>query len=90
MGVYAAIVGEKDLRKGLMIAVNHSGDSDSTGAIAGNILGAMHGEQFFSLESLDEVELRGEILSLADDLYDAWDDQPSLTDRYRVKRGLGV
>jgi hypothetical protein len=39
----------------------------------------------FSLLSLD-VELRGEILSLADDLYDAWEGQPSLTDRYRMKR----
>ncbi len=28
----------------LRLAVNHSGDSDSTGAIAGNILGALHGE----------------------------------------------
>ena len=28
----------------LRLAVNHSGDSDSTGAIAGNILGALYGE----------------------------------------------
>ncbi len=28
---------------GSLLAVNHSGDSDSTGSIAGNLLGAMHG-----------------------------------------------
>jgi ADP-ribosylglycohydrolase len=34
---------EQILRNGLLLAVNHSGDSDSTGAICGSILGARHG-----------------------------------------------
>lgn len=42
IGLYCALVA-KDFRSGLRMAVNHSGDSDSTGAIAGNILGAVHG-----------------------------------------------
>lgn len=29
--------------EGLMLAVNHSGDSDSTGSICGNLLGAERG-----------------------------------------------
>jgi ADP-ribosylglycohydrolase len=82
IGVYAAMVGEADLRKGLTIAVNHSGDSDSTGAIAGNILGAIHGEDALSRLSLGEVELHDEIVRLADDLFDAWTDQPGWAERY--------
>ena len=82
IGVYAAMVGEEDLQKGLMIAVNHSGDSDSTGAIAGNILGARCGEESLSRLPLGDVELRDEVISLADDLFDAWTDRPGWADRY--------
>ncbi|HJR66330.1 MAG TPA: ADP-ribosylglycohydrolase family protein [Gemmatimonadaceae bacterium] len=85
IGAYAAMVGETDLRRGLMIAVNHSGDSDSTGAIAGNILGAVHGEDALSLLAFGDVELRGEIVRLADDLFDAWMDQPGWPERYSAK-----
>ena len=82
IGVYAAMVGEQDLRRGLTIAVNHSGDSDSTGAIAGNILGAIHGEEALTWLALGGVELHREIIRLADDLFDAWTDQPGWADRY--------
>ena len=86
IGVYAAMVGEVDLRKGLIVAVNHSGDSDSTGAIAGNILGAIHGEDALMRLAFGVVELRAEILRLADDLFDAWTDQPGWADRYSEVR----
>jgi ADP-ribosylglycohydrolase len=36
---------EAHFRAAIAIAVNHSGDSDSTASIAGNILGAYYGEQ---------------------------------------------
>ena len=36
-------LGTDDVRAGLLAAVNHGGDSDSTGAIAGNLLGVAHG-----------------------------------------------
>ncbi|MCK9212924.1 ADP-ribosylglycohydrolase family protein [Rhodoferax sp.] len=32
-----------DFRAGVILAVNHSGDSDSTGSMAGQLLGAMYG-----------------------------------------------
>lgn len=51
----------------LSAAVTHSGDSDSTGAICGNILGALHGETALPPELAFEVEGRGTILTLADD-----------------------
>ena len=44
IGVYCALKHPWDFRAGVLEAVNISGDSDSTGAIAGNILGALNGE----------------------------------------------
>lgn len=43
IAVYAALRYPDNIEKCLVAAVNHSGDSDSTGAIAGNILGAYLG-----------------------------------------------
>src|SRR4051812_50187991 len=40
MSIYCTLVAE-DFRRGVTLAVNHGGDSDSTGAITGNILGVM-------------------------------------------------
>lgn len=51
----------------LALSVTHSGDSDSTGSICGNILGALHGESALPPELAFEVEGRGTILTLADD-----------------------
>ena len=51
-----------------MLAVNHSGDSDSTGAITGNICGSLYGAASIPARWLDQVELRLEIESIADDL----------------------
>lgn len=52
------------------MAVNHDGDSDSTGAIAGNLLGLLGGEQCLPQKWLDRLELRELIAELADDLFD--------------------
>ena len=42
ISVYCALVAT-DFEHGVLLAVNHSGDSDSTGAITGNVLGALRG-----------------------------------------------
>ncbi len=59
----------EDFAGGVLRAVNHSGDSDSTGAIAGNLLGAMLGEAAIPASWLDGLELRDEIGRIADDLH---------------------
>ncbi|WP_461006068.1 ADP-ribosylglycohydrolase family protein [Streptomyces capparidis] len=66
IGLYCALVAE-DVRHGLLLAVNHSGDSDSTGSVCGNLLGALHGETALPPGWVAEVEGRGTILQLADD-----------------------
>ncbi len=42
ISIYCALVA-KDFEQGIIHAVNHDGDSGSTGAIVGNLLGTMHG-----------------------------------------------
>ena len=59
-----------DFSKAVIAAVNHSGDSDSTGAIVGNIMGAYLGIEAIESRWLDRLEARDEILRLADDLID--------------------
>lgn len=58
----------RDLEHGLIVAVTHSGDSDSTGAIAGNALGLMFPGQARSHRWAAQVECRDLIERLAMDL----------------------
>ncbi|MHB1457325.1 MAG: ADP-ribosylglycohydrolase family protein [Armatimonadota bacterium] len=58
----------KDFAHGIRLAVNHGGDSDSTGAITGNILGAMWGRQSIPDEFLLDLELRSIIEQMASDV----------------------
>jgi ADP-ribosylglycohydrolase len=55
-------------RAAVSLAVNHSGDSDSTGSIAGNILGAFYGEQCLPTEWLSALEAPEIIRGMADQL----------------------
>jgi ADP-ribosylglycohydrolase len=52
----------------VVLAVNHSGDSDTTGSITGNILGALHGTGAIPERWLSQLELRDEIAAIAADL----------------------
>lgn len=67
IGVYCALVAP-DIRTGLRLAVNHSGDSDSTGSIAGNLLGALHGPDAIPPDWLTPLEGRRTIEQLVSDL----------------------
>ncbi|HEY9524591.1 MAG TPA: ADP-ribosylglycohydrolase family protein [Thermopolyspora sp.] len=54
-------------QQALLLAVNHSGDSDSTGAICGNILGTLYGDVALPGEWLIHLEGRATLTELADD-----------------------
>jgi ADP-ribosylglycohydrolase len=58
----------RDFEDAVIEAVNHSGDSDSTGAITGNICGALYGVESIPDRWLGQLELRSEITEIADDL----------------------
>jgi ADP-ribosylglycohydrolase len=67
ISIYCALVSD-DLESALILAVNHGGDSDSTGAITGNILGCLLGEQAIPKHWLETLELRDVIETVANDL----------------------
>ncbi|MDX9980504.1 MAG: ADP-ribosylglycohydrolase family protein [Lentisphaeria bacterium] len=69
IAVFAALAFPDDFRRCVLLAVNHGGDSDSTGAIVGNILGALLGTGSIPSEWLAALELRDEIETLAVDLH---------------------
>jgi len=68
ISVYCALRYKDDFKKALITAVNHDGDSDSTGAITGNILGAYLGMNSIPKEWIENVELKDVIIRIADDL----------------------
>lgn len=67
IGVYCALKATT-FEEGVIMAVNHDGDSDSTGLIAGHLLGAMQGLSAIPERWLGPLELRGVIEEMADDL----------------------
>ena len=71
IGLYCAMK-RRSFRPALLLAVNHRGDSDSTGSICGNLLGAYGGMEVIPNEWILQVEMKDTILSMADRLYEAW------------------
>jgi ADP-ribosyl-[dinitrogen reductase] hydrolase len=67
IALYCALSAET-FEDGIILAVNHSGDSDSTGAITGNLLGAAGGVEVIPERWLVPLELRSTIEAVADDL----------------------
>jgi ADP-ribosylglycohydrolase len=69
----------------ITIAVNHSGDSDSTGSITGNLVGAASGVEWLDAGLLSDLEGRLVIARVAKDLCDPFDEMPEAaidSDRY--------
>ena len=57
-----------DFEKCVVCSVNHDGDSDSTGAVAGNIIGAILGYEAIPQKFKSALEVHDVILSMAADL----------------------
>lgn len=55
-------------REAARLAVNHSGDSDSTGSLAGQLIGTMVGEEGLPADWVERVEGVELLRELADDL----------------------
>jgi len=73
VGLYAALATARDagtpedhFRSAMALAINHSGDSDSTGSVAGNILGALYGEDCLPAAWLEQLEAPHIIRGMAD------------------------
>jgi ADP-ribosylglycohydrolase len=89
MALYCAVGCEYaggDVDAAVTLAVNHDGDSDSTGAITGSLVGAIHGAQAIPPRWLEQLELREVLLTLADDLASlrGWPPDSTAWSRYRT------
>ncbi|CAM06008.1 ADP-ribosylglycohydrolase [Saccharopolyspora erythraea NRRL 2338] len=65
IAVCAALVGGDDVELALRVAAHHSGDSDSTAAICGNIVGALLGVGALPVDWLADLELRDVVEQIA-------------------------
>ncbi len=69
VALYCAVKYENDPKRAIIAAVNHDGDSDSTGSIAGNIVGAYNGMEAVNRAfDLSSIEAAGVIDEISDDL----------------------
>ena len=78
IGLLCSLRHEDDFAGAITSAVNHGGDSDSTGAIAGNIVGAHLGLTEIPQRYLEHLELRDTISKIADDLFTGPQASPDL------------
>lgn len=70
IAVYCAARHADSFEDAVVAAVNHDGDSDSTGAICGNIMGLIHGRNRIPECYTEHLELLDVIEDIADDLYE--------------------
>lgn len=82
MAIYAALSYPEDYLNGVLLGINHSGDSDSVGGITGCILGAYLGIQKIPLDLASKVELHSEIKELATDLLTFYQDGEEWLKKY--------
>ncbi|MCD8082425.1 MAG: ADP-ribosylglycohydrolase family protein [Clostridiales bacterium] len=68
IALYCSLKYQDDFSKAMIASVNHKGDSDSTGAVTGNILGALVGYEAIEEKWKNHLELSDVILEMADDL----------------------
>ena len=69
ISVYCALKEPEDFQKAVRMAVNHDGDSDSTGALLGNLMGAHLGMEKLPEDGAEKIELTNELDVLAEDLF---------------------
>ena len=68
IAIYCSLKYQNDFSAAVIAAVNHQGDSDSTGAVTGNILGAWVGYDAIGEKWTANLELHDLIVSVADRL----------------------
>ena len=68
IAVYCAVKYQNDFEKAICAAVNHNGDSDSTGAVCGNILGTFLGYDKIPQKFKENLEFHDLLIDIADEL----------------------
>lgn len=68
IALYCSLRHQDDFSAGIIASVNHKGDSDTTGAVTGNILGALTGYAEIEDKWKQNLELSDTILKMADEI----------------------
>ena len=84
ISLYCVLKSPDDFEKAVIMSVNHDGDSDSTGAIVGNILGTYLGIDGIPENWQNKIELSSELKSLSNDLYIKPNEIESKEERYPI------
>lgn len=69
IAIYSSLKYENDFEKAIIASVNHSGDSDSTGSVTGNIMGTHLGFNKIPNKYLENLDLLDVQIEIATDLY---------------------
>ena len=69
IAIYSAVKHQDSFEDAIISCVNHSGDSDSTGAICGNILGCLLGREAIPAKFTERLELKEVLEEMAHDLW---------------------
>lgn len=93
IAIYCSVRYQDDFSRAIIAAVNHDGDSDSTGAVTGNIVGAWLGFNAIEDKWKRDLELSDVILEIADDIcygcqmseYSAYKDKAWMTKYIRMQ-----
>lgn len=82
IALYCALAAQHDPAAALLASVNHSGDSDSTGAICGNLVGAALGEAALPAGWIAQLEGHALVAQLAADLVTEIEHPGSVSDDF--------
>jgi ADP-ribosylglycohydrolase len=85
IALYAVLVHPDDFVAATRLAVNHGGDSDTTGAITGQLSGLLVGVDGLPADWLAMLELRDVLEEMADDLVLGHDPTPGWMARYPAR-----
>lgn len=69
IAIYSAVKHSDSFEDAIISSVNHSGDSDSTGAVCGNIMGCLLGRKAIPQKFIEHLELREVIEEISHDLW---------------------
>ncbi len=68
IAIYSCLKYQNSFENAIICAINHNGDSDSTGALTGNIMGVYLGYNSIPKYYIDHLELKEVIYELGEDL----------------------
>jgi len=69
ISIFCAIMFQDNYEAGVLASINHSGDSDSTGAITGNILGILNGSDKIPQKWIENLKSLDIIEEISEDLF---------------------